>query len=187
VWLRILTQKLHSGCIAPCSLPPPMVDITEPTLPEASSAQNRIGTSHSVLSRPSPSAHNASAENTPSLPPPQDASPDRDVDPQEPSNANAEAPDSECSLPSDTKKTYLSLLPQEQIIEICLLFETHVPPNIRTSVWPTDLEAAINDLKKKAASQEQSKQPPSHPQPNGQTVLPLTNGASHPSTSNTPP
>ncbi|KAM5533617.1 hypothetical protein V8D89_012730 [Ganoderma adspersum] len=149
-----------------------MVDITDPP------------------SAPSPAvstAQNDTAENTPSLSPPPGPSPDRDAGPHEASNTNAKTPDSEFSSAADLKKTYLGLLPQEQIIEICLLFEAYVPPSVRTAAWPKDLEAAINDLEKKTASLDQSKQSHSHPQYNGQTVPPQTNGASHPSSSNTPP
>ncbi|KAI0755118.1 hypothetical protein C8Q80DRAFT_411529 [Daedaleopsis nitida] len=49
----------------------------------------------------------------------------------------------------DSRKTYLSLLPPEQIIEICLLFEPHVPVHVKATVWPADLEAAILELKTK--------------------------------------
>lgn len=64
----------------------------------------------------------------------------------------------ECSyvFPSDVdrqreqqrKRTYLSLLPPAQIIEICLSLEQHVPPHIRPPVWPPDLDAAILALQK---------------------------------------
>ncbi|KAI0688321.1 hypothetical protein BC835DRAFT_315347 [Cytidiella melzeri] len=44
------------------------------------------------------------------------------------------------------KRTYLSLLPPDQIIELCLTFEQHVPLPIRASLWPLDLEAEISEL-----------------------------------------
>ncbi|PIL22393.1 transcription factor [Ganoderma sinense ZZ0214-1] len=147
-----------------------MVDITDPP---------------SVPPPASPTTQNDTTENTPSLSPPPGASPDRDVGPHEASNAKAKAPDSGSGPAADMKKTYLSLLPPDQIIEICLLFETYVPPSVKTAAWPTDLQAAINDLKK-TASLDQSRSP-SHPQHNGQTVTPQTNGASHPSSPNAPP
>lgn len=46
---------------------------------------------------------------------------------------------------------YLGLLPPQQIIEICLTFDAHVPSHVRSSVWPLDLKAAI------AATQRQSR------------------------------
>ncbi|OSD07363.1 hypothetical protein PYCCODRAFT_1473934 [Trametes coccinea BRFM310] len=60
------------------------------------------------------------------------------------------------------KKTYLSLLPPAQIIEICLLFEPHVPLQVKSTVWPADLEAAILELKKTSQpSSSPQLQPPS--------------------------
>ncbi|OBZ71181.1 hypothetical protein A0H81_08655 [Grifola frondosa] len=50
------------------------------------------------------------------------------------------------------KKIYLGLLPSAQIIEICLLFESHVPLQVRNSVWPVDLDAAILALKQSPTS-----------------------------------
>ncbi|KAH9927063.1 hypothetical protein B0H21DRAFT_826490 [Amylocystis lapponica] len=50
------------------------------------------------------------------------------------------------------KKTYLSLLPPVQIIEICLAFEPHVPLHVRNAVWPPDLDAAISSLKSRASA-----------------------------------
>ncbi|KAI0087724.1 hypothetical protein BDY19DRAFT_219449 [Irpex rosettiformis] len=44
------------------------------------------------------------------------------------------------------KRAYLSLLPPDQIIELCLSFERHVPIPIRTGIWPTNLEAEILKL-----------------------------------------
>lgn len=46
------------------------------------------------------------------------------------------------------KHTYLSQLPPDQIIELCLAFEQHVPEPIRRKIWPLDLEVAIPQLKK---------------------------------------
>ncbi|KIM89121.1 hypothetical protein PILCRDRAFT_813030 [Piloderma croceum F 1598] len=58
------------------------------------------------------------------------------------------------------KRHYLGLLPPQQIIEICLTFEVHVPFHVRASVWPSDLKAAI------AALQRQSQPPPATPKLN---------------------
>ncbi|KAI0917384.1 hypothetical protein AcW1_007418 [Taiwanofungus camphoratus] len=70
------------------------------------------------------------------------------------------------------KKTYLSLLPPVQIIEICLALETHVPLQVRNTIWPTDFEAAILALKKTAASQGDA----AIPQP-GKDALSSSSGA----------
>lgn len=40
----------------------------------------------------------------------------------------------------------MSLLPPDQIIELCLSFEQHVPLPIRTEIWPDNLEAEIVKL-----------------------------------------
>ncbi|TFK72151.1 hypothetical protein BDN72DRAFT_876614 [Pluteus cervinus] len=47
----------------------------------------------------------------------------------------------------DLKRQYLALLPPPQIIEICLIFDLHVPPYIKSSIWPSDLNAAIAAIK----------------------------------------
>ncbi len=80
-----------------------------------------------------------------------------DVPPAE--NTIASVPTPSAHPNTDTRKTYLSLLPHEQIIEICLLFEPHVPLHVKTTVWPADLEAAILELKKTDSL------PPSPPKP----------------------
>lgn len=61
---------------------------------------------------------------------------------------------------TERKKTYLSLLPPAQIIELCLAFEQHVPALLRASLWPADLEGAISALQK-VAPDAAPPQPPS--------------------------
>ncbi|OCH87717.1 hypothetical protein OBBRIDRAFT_135507 [Obba rivulosa] len=51
----------------------------------------------------------------------------------------------------ELKKTYLSLLPSVQIIEICLTLESHVPSHVRKGIWPADLQAAIYALRQTSA------------------------------------
>ncbi|PPQ67666.1 hypothetical protein CVT25_012694 [Psilocybe cyanescens] len=46
----------------------------------------------------------------------------------------------------ELKRQYLTLLPPQQIIEICLTFDIHVPPYIKSTVWPPDINAAIAGL-----------------------------------------
>ncbi|KAK0504077.1 hypothetical protein EDD18DRAFT_485832 [Armillaria luteobubalina] len=43
----------------------------------------------------------------------------------------------------DIKRRYLALLPPQQIIDICLTLEYHVPLYVKSSVWPADINAAI--------------------------------------------
>ncbi|KAF6764749.1 hypothetical protein DFP72DRAFT_321719 [Ephemerocybe angulata] len=51
----------------------------------------------------------------------------------------------------ELKRQYLTLLPPQQIIEICLNFDVHVPPYVKASIWPIDLSSAIAGLRKQAA------------------------------------
>ncbi|RPD62242.1 hypothetical protein L226DRAFT_611154 [Lentinus tigrinus ALCF2SS1-7] len=82
---------------------------------------------------------------------------------------------------TDKRKTYLSLLPHEQIIKICLLFEPHVPLQVKTTVWPVDLDAAILELKKKADTL-----PLSPPKPDAPTPVSVSNDAPLPTDTSTP-
>ncbi|KAG6836755.1 hypothetical protein H0H93_003834 [Arthromyces matolae] len=52
----------------------------------------------------------------------------------------------------DLKKKYLALLPPQQIIDICLNFDLHVPPYVKNTVWPPDINAAIAAIKNASAS-----------------------------------
>ncbi|KAG2020827.1 hypothetical protein CC2G_006128 [Coprinopsis cinerea AmutBmut pab1-1] len=51
----------------------------------------------------------------------------------------------------DLKRQYLGLLPPQQIIEICLTFDLHVSPYIKSTIWPLDISAAIAGLRKSSA------------------------------------
>ncbi|KAG5732743.1 hypothetical protein E4T56_gene16732 [Termitomyces sp. T112] len=48
----------------------------------------------------------------------------------------------------ELKKQYLSLLPPHQIIDICLNFDLHVPPYVKSTIWPPDINAAIAAIQK---------------------------------------
>ncbi|KAH9484091.1 hypothetical protein JR316_0003571 [Psilocybe cubensis] len=48
----------------------------------------------------------------------------------------------------DLKRQYLALLPPHQIIDLCLNFDIHLPPYIKSSLWPPDINAAIAKLRK---------------------------------------
>ncbi|KAI0631982.1 hypothetical protein C8Q77DRAFT_1123138 [Trametes polyzona] len=84
--------------------------------------------------------------------------------PSEPPSSVSASPNTDAT---SSKKTYLSLLPPAQIIEICLLFEPHVPLHVKSTVWPVDLEAAILELKKSSPTPPQSQ-----PQPDAPTAAP---------------
>ncbi|KAG6918040.1 hypothetical protein DXG01_016895 [Tephrocybe rancida] len=51
----------------------------------------------------------------------------------------------------ELKKQYLALLPPQQIIDICLNFDLHVPPYVKSSIWPPDINAAIAAMRKASA------------------------------------
>ncbi|KAG6865624.1 hypothetical protein C0991_000911 [Blastosporella zonata] len=48
----------------------------------------------------------------------------------------------------ELKKQYLALLPPQQIIDICLNFDLHVPHYVKSSIWPADINAAIAAMQK---------------------------------------
>ncbi|KAK0201797.1 hypothetical protein DFS33DRAFT_1022694 [Desarmillaria ectypa] len=52
----------------------------------------------------------------------------------------------------DIKRRYLALLPPQQIIEICLTLEFHVPLYVKSSVWPADINAAIATIEGRPSS-----------------------------------
>ncbi|KAI0322005.1 hypothetical protein OF83DRAFT_77318 [Amylostereum chailletii] len=61
------------------------------------------------------------------------------------------------------KRTYLTLLPPTQLLELCLAFEAHVPLAVRNSLWPSDLKAAVAGLQHPYATP--TSQPPPPPPP----------------------
>ena len=44
------------------------------------------------------------------------------------------------------KRTYLTLLPHTQLVELCLAFEAYSPLHVKTSLWPSNLAAAVAEL-----------------------------------------
>ncbi|KAI0004564.1 hypothetical protein BJV74DRAFT_808148 [Russula compacta] len=44
------------------------------------------------------------------------------------------------------KRTYLTLLPHTQLVELCLAFEAYSPPHVKSSLWPTNLTTAVAEL-----------------------------------------
>ena len=59
----------------------------------------------------------------------------------------------------ELKRQYLALLPPQQIIDICLAFDVHIPPYIKSTVWPLDLKAAIAVLSKTSRPSESESSP----------------------------
>ncbi|KAF8352265.1 hypothetical protein F5887DRAFT_1171662 [Amanita rubescens] len=59
----------------------------------------------------------------------------------------------------ELKRQYLALLPPQQIIDICLAFDVHVPPYIKSTVWPLDLKAAITVLSKASRPSDSESSP----------------------------
>jgi hypothetical protein len=44
------------------------------------------------------------------------------------------------------KRTYLTLLPHTQLVELCLAFEAYSPLHVKSSLWPSNLAAAVAEL-----------------------------------------
>ena len=44
------------------------------------------------------------------------------------------------------KRTYLTLLPHTQLVELCLAFEAYSPLHVKESLWPSNLAAAVDKL-----------------------------------------
>ncbi|KAF8955442.1 hypothetical protein BDZ97DRAFT_288427 [Flammula alnicola] len=59
----------------------------------------------------------------------------------------------------DLKRQYLALLPPQQIIEICLTFDLHVPPYVKSTIWPPDISAAIARLRPPPQPQVSTEEP----------------------------
>ncbi|KAG7088314.1 hypothetical protein E1B28_012324 [Marasmius oreades] len=72
----------------------------------------------------------------------------------------------------ELKRRYLALLSPQQIIEICLIFDVHVPPYIKTTIWPVDLNAAIGSMQRRESSQQETNGSTSQP-PNDEKKDPL--------------
>ncbi|KAI0269788.1 hypothetical protein BC834DRAFT_967529 [Gloeopeniophorella convolvens] len=47
------------------------------------------------------------------------------------------------------KRTYLTLLPHAQLVELCLAFEAYSPPHVKSSLWPANLAVAVAELQSK--------------------------------------
>ncbi|KAH8989683.1 hypothetical protein EDB86DRAFT_2942649 [Lactarius hatsudake] len=54
------------------------------------------------------------------------------------------------------KRTYLTLLPHTQLVELCLAFEAHSPAHIKNSLWPVDLAIAVAGLRSPAQTSQET-------------------------------
>ncbi|KAJ7027862.1 hypothetical protein C8F04DRAFT_1120897 [Mycena alexandri] len=46
----------------------------------------------------------------------------------------------------DLKRQYLALLPAQQVVDICLALDLHVPVALKRNIWPTDFRATIASM-----------------------------------------
>jgi hypothetical protein len=53
------------------------------------------------------------------------------------------------------KRTYLTLLPHTQLVELCLAFEAYSPVHVKSSLWPTNLATAVAELQSALPSSSQ--------------------------------
>ncbi|KAH9065464.1 hypothetical protein EDB87DRAFT_1595977 [Lactarius vividus] len=66
---------------------------------------------------------------------------------------NTEGPEAERHA---LKRTYLTLLPHTQLVELCLAFEAHSPAHIKNSLWPVDLAVAVTGLRSHAQTSQKT-------------------------------
>ncbi|KAI0252334.1 hypothetical protein BJV78DRAFT_1201820 [Lactifluus subvellereus] len=69
------------------------------------------------------------------------------------------------------KRSYLTLIPHTQLVELCLAFEAYSPLHVKNSLWPTNLAAAVAELQSPRA-------PASHATQKDITSTPVVNAAS---------
>ncbi|KAK7048475.1 H15 domain-containing protein [Favolaschia claudopus] len=69
----------------------------------------------------------------------------------------------------DLKRQYLSLLPSEQVIGICLTLDIHVPVALKRNIWPTDFKSVIASMQNRVPKVEDTPTP-----------IPPANGAAKP-------
>ncbi|KAH9049968.1 hypothetical protein EDB84DRAFT_1260150, partial [Lactarius hengduanensis] len=82
------------------------------------------------------------------------------------------------------KRTYLTLLPHTQLVELCLAFEAHSPAHIKNSLWPVDLALAVAGLRSPAQTSQET---PANNLPYATVQLPQTEALTTSSTNGTHP
>ncbi|KAF7314427.1 H15 domain-containing protein [Mycena kentingensis (nom. inval.)] len=55
---------------------------------------------------------------------------------------------------NDLKREYLVLLPADQVVDICLRLDIHVPMALKRNIWPADFRATLDNMKAKPAKVE---------------------------------
>ncbi|KAF9000802.1 hypothetical protein BDZ89DRAFT_1050793 [Hymenopellis radicata] len=75
----------------------------------------------------------------------------------------------------DSKRRYLQQLPPPQVIEICLLFELHVPLYVKNWVWPEHVKTGVPD------AQQGQPSPEGTPQKNEKKTEPVMDALVQPS------
>ncbi|KAJ7069666.1 hypothetical protein C8F01DRAFT_1226917 [Mycena amicta] len=78
----------------------------------------------------------------------------------------------------DLKREYLALLPPQQVIDICLRLDVHVPMALKRNIWPTDFRAVLASMQNKTPKVEDA--PPS-------ILPPATHGDDQPPKPSTDP
>ncbi|KAJ7367009.1 hypothetical protein DFH08DRAFT_1004897 [Mycena albidolilacea] len=69
----------------------------------------------------------------------------------------------------DLKRQYLALLPPQQVIDICLTLDIHVPVALKRNIWPTDFKTVIASMQNLVPKVEETSTP-----------IPSANGTSNP-------
>ncbi|KAJ7259568.1 hypothetical protein B0H12DRAFT_419485 [Mycena haematopus] len=59
----------------------------------------------------------------------------------------------------DLKRQYLALLPPQQVIDICLTLDIHVPVALKRNIWPTDFKTVIASMQKVVPKVEETATP----------------------------
>lgn len=72
------------------------------------------------------------------------------------------------------KRTYLTLLPHTQLVELCLAFEAHSPAHIKNSLLPANLAGAVAELQLPAQTSQETPQLSSYPQRQPLSAYPHT-------------
>ncbi|KAJ7212005.1 hypothetical protein GGX14DRAFT_621251 [Mycena pura] len=75
----------------------------------------------------------------------------------------------------DLKRQYLALLPPQQVIDICLMLDIHVPRALKRNIWPTDFRAVLASMQNLVPKVEEV--PPTIPREGSSSVTPDTQRA----------
>jgi hypothetical protein len=70
-----------------------------------------------------------------------------------------------CFVDVQLKRSYLVLLPTAQLVDLCLSLDKHVPEHIRPTLWPSDIQTAVDNLQRPQATSSPSPLPATEPNP----------------------